>query len=239
VNSAQASTDISVQPLTAARWADMVELAGNRGMFSGCWCMWFRRRNADWWAAGNAGNREAFAGLVDAERTPGLLAYLDGRPVGWVSLAPRDEYERISGNHDAAEHGGPKRSVWAVVCFYIDRHHRGEGIASALLDAAIDFARASGATALEAYPVEPEQRTDNASAFTGLRSMFQRAGFSETGRFERWAAVPKASGPDASPIRRPPGRPVMRLEFTSPRRGAVRRQTLRRRSAAVPMTTSD
>jgi GNAT superfamily N-acetyltransferase len=213
VNSARAYSEISVQPLTAARWPDLLELAGNRGMFSGCWCMWFRRRNADWWAAGNKGNREAFQGIVEAERIPGLLAYADGHAVGWVSLAPRDEYERISGDQEAAEHGGRKQSVWSVVCFYIERDRRGQGVGTALLDAAVDYARREGATALEAYPVEPEERIDNASAFTGLRSMFERAGFRETGRFDRWAAAPRASGPDAAPVRRLPGRPVMRLEF--------------------------
>src|SRR4051794_14797047 len=191
----------------------MIELAGKRGMFSGCWCMWFRRRNADWWAAGNEGNREAFQGIVDAERVPGLLAYADGRAVGWVSLAPRDEYERISGDREAADHGGDRQSVWAVVCFYIDRNHRGRGVASGLLDAAVEYARREGATALEAYPVEADERIENASAFTGLRTMFERAGFRETGRFDRWAAAPKASGPDAPAVRRSPGRPVMRLEF--------------------------
>src|SRR6478672_11702960 len=124
VSAAQASTGLSVQPLPAARWPDLLELAGARGMFAGCWCMWFRRRNRDWSAAGNAGNREAFQGIVDAERVPGLLAYADGHAVGWVSLAPRDEYERISGDREAAVHGGQRRSVWAVVCFYIDRDHR-------------------------------------------------------------------------------------------------------------------
>jgi GNAT superfamily N-acetyltransferase len=213
VSTARTSTEYSVQPLTAARWPDMLELAGQRGMFAGCWCMWFRRRNRDWWAAGNQGNREAFQGIVDAERVPGLLAYKDGDPVGWVSLAPRDEYERISGDREAAVHGGAKQSVWAIVCFYIDRGSRGQGVATALLDAAIDYARREGATLLEAYPVEPDGRIDSGSAFTGLRSMFARAGFRETGRFDRWAAAPKASDPQPPPVRRLPGRPVMRLEL--------------------------
>src|SRR5262249_33054457 len=147
----------------------------------------------------------------DAERVPGLLAYSDGQPVGWVSLAPRDEFERISGDHEAAEEGGHD-PVWAIVCFYIDRKHRGQGVATALLDAAIEHARASGATALEAYPVEPDGRMDNASAYTGPRSMFERAGFRETGRFDRWAVAHKASAPDAPALRRPPGRPVMRRD---------------------------
>lgn len=222
----RSSTEVAVQPLTAARWPDLLELFGERGAYSGCWCMWFRRRNADWWAAGNPGNRAAFQALVDAERIPGLLAYAGGHAVGWVSLAPRDEYERISGNREAAEQGAGRGGVWSVVCFYIDRQHRGQGIASALLDAAVRHARASGAEILEAYPIEPEGRTDNASAFTGLRSMFERAGFGETGRFDRWAAAPSASGEDPPVVRRPPGRPVMRLDL---RASSPWRRTSRRR----------
>lgn len=177
--------------------------------------MWFRRRNADWARAGNAGNRDGFEAIVDADRTPGLLAYVDARPVGWASVAPRPEYERISGDHEAAVNGAPDAPVWSIVCFYIDRSHRGTGVATALLDAAIEHARAGGAQTLEAYPVEPEGRTDNASAFTGLRSMFERAGFRETGRFDRWAAVPLASSDSPPVIRREPGRPVMELRLAA------------------------
>jgi ribosomal protein S18 acetylase RimI-like enzyme len=105
-----------------------------------------------------------------------------------------------------------------VVCFYIDRDHRGTGVATALLSAAIEHARAAGAEVLEAYPVEPEGRTDNASAFTGLRTMFERAGFRETGRFDRWAAAPLASGDSPAVVRRAPGRPVMQLTLEDPAR---------------------
>jgi GNAT superfamily N-acetyltransferase len=209
-----------VEPVTAAGWPDVVDLAGDRGAFYGCWCMWFRRRSAAWTAAGNAGNRAALERIVADERVPGLIGSIDGRPVGWVSVAPRDEYERISLDREAADHGAKGASVWSVVCFYIDREHRGEGIASALLDAAIEHARNNGATVLEAYPVEPDGRVDNASAFTGLRAMFERAGFRETGRFDRWATVPRASGDDPPPLRRPPGRPVMRLELGPPQGGS-------------------
>lgn len=210
---------ISVQPLTAARWPDLLELVGERGAYAGCWCMWFRRPNADWWAAGNAGNRAALQAIVDAERVPGLLGYADGHAVGWVSLAPRDEYERISGDHEAAQHGG-RDPVWSVVCFFIDRRHRGQGIASALLDAAVNYARQQGAAVLEAYPIEPDTRVDNASAYHGTRQMFERAGFVETGRFDRWKAAPTASGAHALPVRRPPGRPVMRLDLRGRRPSA-------------------
>ncbi len=177
--------------------------------------MWFRRRNANWVRAGNAGNRAGFQALVDADRVPGLLAYVDAKPVGWTSVAPRPEFERISMDPVAAAEGAPDAPVWSVVCFYIHRDHRGTGVATALLDAAIEHARSAGARTLEAYPVEPEGRTDNASAFTGLRSMFERAGFRETGRFDRWASVPEASTQSPPILRRHPGRPVMQLQIAA------------------------
>lgn len=200
---------ISIQPLTAGRWTDLLELAGERGVYAGCWCMWFRRRNADWARAGNAGNRNGLKAIVDAGRTPGLLAYVGGRPVGWTSVAPRDEYERISGDAVAAAEGVTGARIWSIVCFYVDRGHRSRGIATALLDAAVEQARAGGAAVVEAYPVEPEGRMHSASAFTGLRSMFEQAGFRETGRFDRWARVPAASSDGPAALREERGRPVM------------------------------
>ena len=175
--------------------------------------MWFRRRNADWARAGNAGNRAGFEALVNADRVPGLLAYVDGEPVGWTSVAPRPEFERISGDPVAAAEGAPGAPIWSVTCFYIHRDHRGTGVATALLEAAIEHARSAGARTLEAYPVEPEGRSDNASAFTGLRSMFERAGFHETGRFNRWASVPEASAESPPALGRHPGRPIMQLDL--------------------------
>ncbi len=169
---------------------------------------------------------------VERDEVPGLLAYRDGRPVGWVSVAPRNGFERIVGDPDAAlreEMAEPAASpVWSITCFYIDRDHRGSGVASALLAAAIDQATTQGVRTIEAYPVEPERRMDDAGAFTGLRSMFAKAGFREVGRFDRWRAVPTASQAGARPLARPPGRPIMRL--------AVRaRSTNAGRSTGAPL----
>jgi GNAT superfamily N-acetyltransferase len=202
--------DVSIHPLTSDRWDDLVTLFGPRGAQSGCWCMWFRVANAGWWAAGNAGNRTAFEGLVRTERVPGLLAYLGGQPVGWVSVSPRAEYRRIVGEVTGEPGSDP---VWSVVCFYIHRDHRRAGIAHALLEGAIAHARVSGATILEAYPVDSSKRVPVGSAYTGLRTMFERAGFRETGRFDRWRSAPHASDPLPPPLRKPPGRPVMRLDL--------------------------
>ena len=153
--------------------------------------------------------------IVAGAEVPGLIAYDDGQPVGWISVAPRAAFERIEGPGAGEPHAGPSRagpSVWSVVCFFIRPGRRGQGVGRALLEAAIEYARSRGAAVLEAYPIERDSPS-NADAFTGLRSMFEKAGFREVGRFDRWRAVPDASGPQPKPLVRQPGRPVMQLEL--------------------------
>ena len=69
--------------------------------------------------------------------------------------------------------------MWSIVCFVVGRRARGRGVAAALLDAAIDYARDHGATTLEAYPVEVPagRRIPSANVYHGTLSMFERAGF--------------------------------------------------------------
>jgi GNAT superfamily N-acetyltransferase len=200
---------VDVKPVTPDRWADLVELFDANRASSGCWCMWFRATPKAWSANGDAGNQRAMEEIVAADDEPGLLAYEDGRPVGWVSVAPRREFARIETKADrgvVSEEG-----VWSVVCFFIAVGRRGEGIGSALLSAAVEFARSRGARVLEAYPVDRDSSISNGDAYTGVRSMYAKAGFREVGRFDRWAAVPEVAGPSPKPLARPPGRPVMRL----------------------------
>jgi GNAT superfamily N-acetyltransferase len=202
---------VDVRPVSADRLPDLVKLFGPYGASSGCWCMWFRVAPKVFSANGNAGNRAAMERIVGTDDVPGLLAYEDGKPVGWVSVAPRREFARIETSADrgvVSEEG-----VWSVVCFFIQPGRRGQGVGSALLRAGIDFARAHGAKVLEAYPIDRDSPISNGDAYTGVTSMYAKAGFRETGRFDRWAAVPVASGDGAKPLVRPPGRPVMRLEL--------------------------
>lgn len=192
---------IDVRPVTPDRWTDLVELFGRRGAVSGCWCMWWRLSAKDWERNAYDGNRRSMKRLVDSGEIPGLLAYRDERPLGWVSVAPREQFSRIERSRTL----GPvdDESVWSIVCFYIDRKERASGVATALLDAAVRSAAARGARIVEAYPVDPNEGTSNASAFTGLAEMFKRAGFREVAR-------------------RRPARPIMRRRVRSacPRRAS-------------------
>ncbi len=174
---------IEIHPVTADRWADLVDLFERRGprggqpVSSGCWCMFWRlegRRFDEFWGRGSdrgAGNKAEMRSLVEQDREPGLLAYVDGVPAGWCSVAPREEFARLERSRTLARIDD--EPVWSIVCFYIHGHYKGRGIAQALLRAGVDHAASKGATIVEGYPVRP----GDADPYTGFESMFRAAGF--------------------------------------------------------------
>jgi GNAT superfamily N-acetyltransferase len=161
---------VEIHPVTRDRWDDPVELFESKGPRGGtpvpgsCWCSCWRERQGV-----RSLNKAALKAAVDDGRTPGMIAYVAERPVGWVAVAPREDHSRL----ERSRRYGPcpgDRGVFAVTCFYVDRDARGMGLTNDLLDAAIDHARASGATALDAFP------NPNAD-WMGRRQSFEERGF--------------------------------------------------------------
>ena len=143
--------------------------------------MYNRQSNAEYEKGKGDANRAGFAKIVASGRVPGLLAYAGDRPVGWVSIGPREEYARLA--RSPVMKPVDDVPVWSITCFVIDKDHRGEGVATALLDAAVDYARSRGAVAVEGYPVEPRKDTmPPVFAWMGFASMFHKAGFDEIAR---------------------------------------------------------
>jgi GNAT superfamily N-acetyltransferase len=178
---------LEIRPVTADCWDELAAFFGPSGAFSHCWCTWWRQTAGEFSSgieADGAGNRALMRQIVAAGSEPGLLAYRDGKPVGWVSVAPRAQYGRILRSRRIGpdpEEAADQR-VWSVVCFWIPRSERGKGIATELVDGAVARARERGARTLEAYPVEAGGRQPAANLFTGTLAMFQRAGFREVNR---------------------------------------------------------
>ena len=166
-------------------WGDLERLFESRGGPGYCWCMaWRSMPSAD--RSDREAKKAALRGRV-AEGVPvGLLGYVDGEPVAWCSIAPRDTYRSLGGVSQAttgcalisAPADGPDR-VWSLVCFVVPRRLRGHGITKRAIEAALDHAGRHGATVVEAYPVEPDSPSYR---FMGFISSFAAAGFTEVGR---------------------------------------------------------
>ncbi len=177
--------NLEILPLSADRLTDLAVLFGQGGDPKWCWCAFWRVRGRDWTNSTAGENREvleaAVGALAASDREPGLIAYREGQPVGWVSLGPREDYDRVV--HSAILKQVDERPVWSIVCFVVGRQARGQGVAAALLDAAVSYARDHGASTLEAYPVDTVSgRIPSANAYRGTLSMFERAGFVEVAR---------------------------------------------------------
>jgi GNAT superfamily N-acetyltransferase len=179
---------ISVVPANEASWEDLRTIFGTRGTAARCQCQRFKLRR-----------RESFGGFPAEERagrlreqtdcghpgpgpTSGLVAYLDGEPVGWCAVEPRTAYEGLLRNNrvpwtDRAEDKSDD-SVWAVTCLLTRAGYRKRGISRALARAAVDFARERGARAIEGYPINTKDVILE-ELLVGTVATFAAAGFTE------------------------------------------------------------
>jgi len=172
---------IEIYPLTHERWDDFAALFVPNGAVAGCWCMWFRQSTAEFEQGHGDRNRASMKAIVDSGAVPGLLAYIDGRPLGWCSIAPRTEFGRI--NRLRILKPVDDEPAWSIVCFFVHRSARRSGLGSALLAAAVDYAASRGARLVEGYPVDAaDSRATSGSIYAGTASMFRAAGFQEVAR---------------------------------------------------------
>jgi GNAT superfamily N-acetyltransferase len=140
--------------------------------------MFWRLPRAEFEQRTGDSNRLALKAIVDSGDVPGLLAYSGGKPVGWVSLAPRPSFPVLGRSRILKP--VDDRPVWSVVCFFTAKAYRRQGVTVRLLQAAADYALQHGAKILEGYPVEPRQdKAPDPFVYTGLASAFRQAGFEE------------------------------------------------------------
>ena len=201
---------LAIRPLTPERWPDLEAVFMARGcsVARGCWCMFYRETGAFILPGGKQpvqARKQSLRDLVTRGPAPGLIAYLGKRPVGWVTLGPRDDFRRLA--RSRAMKAVDDKPVWSIVCFVVPSEFRGQGVATALLEGAVAYAKKQGATLVEAYPKEPEGKVADDSLWFGKKSMYDKAGFTEVARHT-------------------PDRPVMRkaLRQSPPRKKAAARR---------------
>jgi GNAT superfamily N-acetyltransferase len=176
------SAKLGFKPLTQDCWEDFTELFGKNGAYGGCWCMWWRVSRREFEAQQGEKNRQSIKTMVDAGEIPGIIAYLEGRPVGWCAMAPRETFSAIE--RSPVLKRVDDQPVWSLPCFFIRRQQRSRGVAGALIQAAIEFVKSQGGTIIEAYPTRPrsDQKLPPVSSFMGVPALFKKAGFEECAR---------------------------------------------------------
>jgi GNAT superfamily N-acetyltransferase len=183
--------DVTVVPANEASWDDLQAVFG-RGGAAKCQCQRIKLGDHDWFRMpveerAHRLREETDCGNPDADSTSGLVAYLDGEPVGWVAVEPRANYRRLRGSSVpwAGRHEDPDDpDVWAIVCFAIRPGFRGQGLTRPLTTAAVEFARDHGAAAVEGYPMipKPGQSVTWGEMNVGSRNTFVAAGFREVSK---------------------------------------------------------
>jgi GNAT superfamily N-acetyltransferase len=170
----------------AAEWPDVEELFGTRGEPSRCWCRFFAVTGAEWTATSPEDRKNLLRARFDAgPPAPGVLAFREGQPVGWCAVEPRTCYPRIlrsqvfkSAGPELGPAGGSP-DIWSVSCFVVAPGHRRSGVASALLNAAVEHAFSNGAAVVEGYPVKSGDRpkAGPVDLYHGTLNLFLAAGF--------------------------------------------------------------
>ena len=186
----------TIAPVTAELWPDFEDLFGRQGACYGCWCTHFRlppavRREND-----RERNKDHIRARIEAGPPPGLLAFEDGKAIGWMQIGPRADVPewnnqgRGSAPVEPADAADP--GVWAISCFFIRAKARGRGVTHRLVQGGVDFARRSGARLLEACPMDLSRDSRSIGLFVGSSRVFEKAGFERL-------------------VERKAGRPLMRL----------------------------
>lgn len=172
--------DLSFHPLTQKLWRDFEMLFGAHGACGGCWCMFWKLRGREYHESTGDIARQMQKTIVDSKTVPGLLAYSEGYPVGWIAVEPRSQYPRLA--HSRNLKPVDEQEVWSVTCFFIEKKHRKLGLTVELLKAAIAYVKKNGGHIVEGYPVDADGEKPAPFVFTGLAAAFRQAGFKEVAR---------------------------------------------------------
>jgi GNAT superfamily N-acetyltransferase len=161
--------------------------------WDGCYCAFYDAPTDDPFdpEADGPRHREERVARIRSGAARGLLAYLGGRPVGWCNVGPRSRIPNLRRYAAAVEDGADDPAV--IMCFVIDPDHRGRGVATALIRAAIEVARGWGSPWLEAYPAKSDVDTEGlawtAASYKGTEHMYGAAGFRLVRDMQTWSVM--------------------------------------------------
>ena len=177
---------LAIHPVTRERLSDLARFSEAHGRFRYCSCMRWRLTSSEFHRTSKEARAARLEQLVRDGTPVGLLGYFDGEPLAWCSIAPRHTYAAVVRSRSIPLlDDGP---AWSVVCFFVDSRLRGLGVRPRLLQAAVAYARDSGAPLVEGYPAES---AGPSYGYMGRPEMYERAGFATAARASVRGAAPR------------------------------------------------
>ena len=185
---------IAVFPATPERWDDVVTIFEDGGYARKCWCAYWYLSNKDYRTGTGEAKKSHLERIVHSDARPGVIAYVENEPAGWLSIAPRTLFDRLNRSKPLAALDGAES--WAMNCFVVRKAFRRQGLMRELIRGGIDFVASQGGKVIEAYPADVAEgsKAGNYDLFLGTSSAFETFGFKVAAR-------------------RLPRRPILRLQL--------------------------
>jgi len=167
----------SIHQLGPSTWDAFAELVErNNGIFGGCWCIGFhleRRRDGM-----GIDHRAAKEERVRSGRAHAALVVDEaGSAQGWCQYGSPDELPGIKHRREY-EKDAPPLPDWRITCIYVDKQHRGQGVARAALEGALDQIARSGGGLVEAISeVTAGREAQGRFLFSATVELFEDNGF--------------------------------------------------------------
>ncbi len=171
---------LAVYALDKSRWNDFEKLLGERGACGGCWCMTWRLKSSDFEKMKGEVNKKAMFNLTKKGEPTGVIGYLDNTPVAWCALAPREKFLRLENSKVLKR--VDEQPVWSLTCFFIDKKFKRQGLSLEMIKAVITYCKKQKIKIIESYPTEPNTKLPDAFVWTGIASVFEKAGFEVAAR---------------------------------------------------------
>jgi len=165
--------------------------------WAGCYCGFYDSPDTHWdttTPSAVLGIRAARSERITTGKAQGLLAYLDGKPVGWCNAQPRASFVNMRSYKLALM--DQSESVGSVMCFLVAPEHRGKRVCTALLRAACDKFYRDGLTIAEGYPTTDPGKRFGAipwaeANYKGPLNLYLKNGFEIHKQLDRFAIVRK------------------------------------------------
>lgn len=188
-------SDIVATVVGPGDWPAVDGFFGPKGLVEYCWCQYFRMESKDYSGCRSAARRARLADLVNTGERVGVLGSVDDVPVGWVGVGPRLGFPRLRASRAAKLlKGDDPARIWSIVCVYLAREYRHQGLLRVLINRAVEWARDEKADLIEAYPEDDRGPKSgfNPYSFHGRVSTFEACGFTVVEpRLQRRALIRK------------------------------------------------